>query len=48
MRALLPAMLIGLAAVPALAENGADERFGGDACVGGRVRDGLITPEPPG
>ena len=37
LRAILPAMVIGLAALPALAEDGGDWRFGGDAYVGGRT-----------
>lgn len=36
LRALLPAIVFGLAAVPALAEDTSDWRFGGDAYVGGR------------
>lgn len=36
LRALLPALIVGLAALPALAEDGGDWRFGGDAYVGGR------------
>lgn len=36
LRAFLPALVIGLAALPALADDGGDWRFGGDAYVGGR------------
>ena len=37
LRAFLPALVIGLAALPALAADGGDWRFGGDAYVGGRT-----------
>ncbi len=37
LRKFLPALVIGLAAVPALAQDGGDWRFGGDAYVGGRT-----------
>lgn len=46
LRALLPALLIGLAAAPALAEDEADWRFGGDAYVAGRSV--VISGEPVG
>jgi len=44
LRVFLPALIIGLAAVPALAEDGGDWRFGGDAYVGGR--NVVVTGEP--
>ena len=37
MRALIPVLLVGLAAAPAFAEDDADWRFGGDAYMAGRA-----------
>jgi hypothetical protein len=44
LRAFLPVLLIGLAASPALAEDEAEWRFGGDAYVGGRTV--VVSGEP--
>ncbi len=46
LRVFIPALVIGLAAVPALAEDGGDWRFGGDAYVGGRTV--VVTGAPVG